>query len=130
MGNGSFLSRGDLNIGDSGDSNTPATGTLEIRDNATLTVQTGGLFVGSGFYANSQAIGSINQTGGALDVQSTSLGAVVLGGRNSPNTKGEYNLSGGAVSIAGGVYVGGRGVGLLHVSGDSVMTVQARSDHR
>ncbi|MFO0788450.1 MAG: family 43 glycosylhydrolase [Pirellulales bacterium] len=117
-GAGSFSSSADLNIGDTGDANTPATGTLELRENATVTLSaSGGFFVGSGFSANTKAVGTVNQTGGTLTTNGNFDGAFVIGGRGSSLATGTYNLSGGAVSANTNVQIGGRGTGTLTQTG-------------
>lgn len=119
-GTGSFSANSDLNIGDTGDANTPATGTLELRDNASVTVNSsGGIFVGSGFSANTKAVGTVNQTGGTLTANGNFDGAFVIGGRGSSLPVGTYNLSGGTVNANTNLQIGGRGTGTLNQSGGS-----------
>ena len=73
-GSGSYTANGDFNVGDTGNSVDTANGTLNIRDQATLTVNTGGLFVGAGFFANTRAEGTVNQTGGVVVVTNPTEG--------------------------------------------------------
>lgn len=117
-GTGKFTANADLNIGDTGDGNAPATGTLEMRDNASVTVNAaGGFFVGSGFRANTKAVGTVNQTGGTLTANGNFDGAFVVGGRNSSLAVGTYNFSGGTVNANTNVQVGGRGSGTMNQTG-------------
>ncbi len=117
-GSGSFVSTVDLNIGDSGDSATPATGTLDLRDNAEVTVNSGGgFYVGSGFFTNTRAVGVVNQTGGTLTASGTFDGAFVVGGRTSNLAVGTYNLAGGVVNANTNVRVGGSGAGTVNQTG-------------
>lgn len=116
-GAGSFIANADFNVGDTGDNNTAATGTLELRDNASLTVNVGGFFVGSGFFANTRANGVVNQFGGTLTVNATFDGAFIVGGRNSSAATGEFNLIGGVVDANTNVRIGGRGTGTVNQSG-------------
>lgn len=115
---GSFTASADLNIGDSGDANTPATGTLVLRDSAAVTVNSGGgFFVGSGFSANTRAVGTVNQTGGTLTANGNFDGAFIVGGRGSALATGTYNLSGGTVAANTNVQIGGRGTGAVNQTG-------------
>jgi len=116
-GTGSFTSNGDLNIGDSGDAFTPATGSLYLQDQASVAVDAGGFFVGSGFFANSRAEGLVVQTGGTLTVTNPADGAFVIGGRGSSNASGIYQLSGGTVNASTNAFVGGRGEGTVEQTG-------------
>jgi fibronectin-binding autotransporter adhesin len=105
-GTGSFTNNADFNVGDIGS----ATGTLNVSDNATLTI--GSMYIGSANVAGSTASGTVNQTGGT--VQNTFL---VIGGRTSTNGVGVYNLSGGTLTDSGSVRIGGVGTGTMNVSG-------------
>jgi arabinan endo-1,5-alpha-L-arabinosidase len=117
-GTGSFTASADLNIGDTGDGSTPATGTLELRDSAAVTVNaTGGFYVGSGFSAGTRAVGTVNHTGGTLTASGNFDGAFIVGGRGSALASGTYNLSGGAVTASTNVQIGGRGTGVVSQSG-------------
>jgi autotransporter-associated beta strand protein len=117
-GAGRFTANGDLNIGDTGDGATGATGTLELRESASITVNAaGGFFVGSGFSANTRAAGTVNQTGGTLTANGNFDGAFVIGGRNSNRATGAYNQSGGTVNANTNVQVGGRGTGTVNQNG-------------
>jgi arabinan endo-1,5-alpha-L-arabinosidase len=117
-GTGSFTTSADLNIGDTGDGATPATGTLELRDSAAVTVNaTGGIYVGSGFSAGTRAVGTVNQTGGTLTASGNFDGAFIVGGRGSALASGTYNLSGGAITANTNVQIGGRGTGVVNQSG-------------
>ena len=117
-GNGSFTANGDLNIGDTGDSATPATGTLELDASGNLTIgPSGGFFVGSGFFANTHAVGVVNQTGGTLTAGGNFDGAFVIGGRTSTLAVGTYNLSGGVVNANTNVRIGGAGAGTMNQTG-------------
>ncbi len=123
INNGSLTALNDLNIGDTGDGNTAATGTLEISGNATVTVGTaGGFFVGSGFSNNTRAIGTVNQTGGTLTVNNNGDGFFILGGRTSTLATGDYNLSGGVVNANTNVRIGGRGTGTFDQTGGDFNT--------
>ena len=125
QGSGALTSNGDLNIGDTGDNNTPATGTFNISDQASVVIGTaGGLYVGSGFNTNSRAVGTVNQSGGTLTVNRPADGSFVIGGRNSANTSGVYNLSGGTVAANTNVFVGGRGTGSIIQTGGSFTASQ------
>ncbi len=117
-GTGALNAARDLNIGDTGDNVNPATGTLNLRDNAAVTVGTAGAFiVGSGFTANSVAAGTVNQTGGTLTANGNFDGAFIIGGRGSSAAVGTYNLSGGAVNANTNVRVGGFGTGTVQQTG-------------
>jgi autotransporter-associated beta strand protein len=117
-GSGSFTTGADLNIGDSGNSTDAATGTLTIQDNAAVTINsTGGLFVGSGFFANSKAVGTVNQSGGTLSANGNFDGAFIIGGRTSTLPTGTYNLSGGTVNANTNVQIGGRATGTMNQTG-------------
>jgi arabinan endo-1,5-alpha-L-arabinosidase len=117
-GSGRVTAKSDLNIGDTGSSETPATGTLELRDSASVTVGTGGAFVvGSGFNANTEAVGVVNQSGGVLTANGAFDGAFIIGGRGSSRAVGTYNLSGGTVNANTNVRVGGRGSGTFIQAG-------------
>jgi hypothetical protein len=114
-GAGSFTANGDLNVGDTGNAVDPATGWLEVHDNANVTVNAGGgFFVGSGFFANTKADGTVIQTGGTLTANGNFDGAFVIGGRNSNLATGIYNLSGGTINANTNVQIGGRGTGTMH----------------
>lgn len=116
-GAGSFTAAADLNIGDSGDGATPATGTLELRDTAAVTVATtGGFYVGAGFFAGTRGVGTVNQTGGTLTANGNFDGAFVVGGRGSTLAVGTYNLSGGTIAANTNVQIGGRGTGTMNQS--------------
>ena len=117
-GSGSVTAANDLNIGDTGDSATPATGTLTIKDNASVTVGTGGAFVvGSGFFNNTQATGTVQQSGGTLTANGNFDGAFIIGGRTSSLPTGTYNLFGGTVNANTNVRVGGNGTGIVNQTG-------------
>ncbi|MCA9259679.1 MAG: family 43 glycosylhydrolase, partial [Planctomycetales bacterium] len=117
-GTGRLSLNGDLNIGDTGDSSTPATGTLTIRDDASVVVGTGGgFYVGSGFFANTRAEGTVVQSGGSLTVNRPGDGSFVVGGRTSALAHGVYRLSGGSVAANTNVFIGGRGSGEVEQSG-------------
>ena len=115
-GTGQFTAGGDLNIGDTGDAFTPATGTINLSDSANVIVGPGGgFYVGSGFFANTRAEGTVNQSGGNLTVNNPANGSFVVGGRNSDEASGTYNLSGGSVNANTQVRIGGRGNGTLNL---------------
>jgi autotransporter-associated beta strand protein/T5SS/PEP-CTERM-associated repeat protein len=117
-GTGQFSANADLNIGDTGDSATPATGVLNLQDNASITVGTGGAFVvGSGFFSNTRAMGTVNQSGGTLTANGTADGGFVVGGRGSALAQGTYNLSAGQVITNTNSWVGGRGTGTMNQTG-------------
>ncbi|TWT77876.1 Intracellular endo-alpha-(1-_5)-L-arabinanase [Posidoniimonas polymericola] len=117
-GTGSFTANGDLNIGDTGDANTPATGTLTITDQASVTVTaSGGFYVGSGFFANTRAEGAVVQSGGTLTVTRSTDGSFVVGGRTSNQANGSYTLTGGVVAANTNVAIGNRGAGVFEQHG-------------
>jgi autotransporter-associated beta strand protein/T5SS/PEP-CTERM-associated repeat protein len=112
---GSFTANGDLNIGDTGDTQTPATGTLYLSEQGSVVVNTGGgFYVGSGFFANTRAEGTVLQTGGTLTVNNPADGSFIIGGRNSPNANGLYTLNGGTVNANTNAFIGGRGQGIVN----------------
>ncbi|MFT3789444.1 MAG: family 43 glycosylhydrolase [Tepidisphaeraceae bacterium] len=122
-GNGSFTASADFNVGDTGDAFTAATGTLELRDSAILTVGAAGAFVvGAGFFANTQAIGTANQTGGTLTANGNFDGAFIIGGRTSALAIGTYNLGGGSINANTNVRVGGYGTGTMNQAGGTFNT--------
>ncbi|BCM92544.1 hypothetical protein IAD21_04426 [Abditibacteriota bacterium] len=121
-GTGNFTCGNDLNIGDSGSIASPAVGTLNIQDSATVSAVR--LYVGSNFFGDGAATGTVNQTGGTLTTTSTAAGTFLLGGRNTTATNpnpaggtGTYNLSGGTVTTNGDAYIGNYGSGALNLSG-------------
>lgn len=117
-GTGQFISNGDLNIGDTGNNSTPATGTLYVSDQANVVVGAGGgLYVGSGFSANTRAEGAVVQTGGTLSVNRPADGSFIVGGRGSSAANGTYQLSGGTVFANTNVFIGGRGQGTVDQTG-------------
>ncbi len=118
QGSGSFTANGDLNIGDTGQGANAATGTLNLSDQASVTVTTnGGFYVGSGYFSNTPAYGTVNHSGGTLTVNRTSDGSFIIGGRNSEDAVGVYNFSGGTVNANTNVFVGGRGEGTVNQTG-------------
>lgn len=128
VGSGSFTANADFNVGDTGDNFTPATGTLNIQDNAAVVVNSGGgFYVSSGFFANSRADGEVNQSGGSLTVNRPADGSFVIGGRGSSNTNGVYNLSGGMVQANTNVRIGGRGTGSVNQTGGEFNTGESIS---
>lgn len=117
---GSLTAASDLNIGDTGNAIDTATGTLLLQDGGQITVgSAGGFFVGSGFFANTKASGSVTQTGGTLTVNAGFDGGFVIGGRTSSLPVGIYHLDGGTVTANTNVQVGGRGTGTIEQSGGS-----------
>jgi autotransporter-associated beta strand protein/T5SS/PEP-CTERM-associated repeat protein len=117
-GNGSAVVSGDFNVGDTGDSSTPATGMLTLQNNAAVTVNSTGAFVvGAGFYTNTTATGTVNQTGGNLTANGNFDGAFIIGGRGSNLGTGTYNLVNGTVTANTNVRVGGYGTGTFNQSG-------------
>jgi arabinan endo-1,5-alpha-L-arabinosidase len=118
-GSGSFTANADLNVGDTGNADDAATGWLEIHDNASVIVNSaGGFFVGSGYFANTQAVGTVTHDGGTLTANGNFDGAFIIGGRNSALGSGTYNLSGaGVVNANTNVRVGGRGTGTVVQTG-------------
>lgn len=127
-GAGSFTANADFNIGDTGDSTTSATGTLNISDSGSVVVGTGGgFYVGSGFFAGSRAQGVVNQSGGTLTVNRPADGSFIVGGRNSQPASGVYNLSGGVVDANTSVRIGGRGTGTVNQTGGTFDAAQAVS---
>jgi arabinan endo-1,5-alpha-L-arabinosidase len=118
IGNGSLTSTADLNIGDTGDNTTAATGTLELSGSGSVSVgPSGGFFVGAGFSNNTRAVGTVTQTGGTLTVTNAADGMFVIGGRTSILATGAYNLLSGAVNADTNVRVGGRGTGSVNQIG-------------
>ena len=125
-GTGQFTANADLNIGDTGTSNTPANGVLNLSDSGSVIVGAGGgFFVGSGFFSNSRAEGTVNQSGGTLTVNNPAGGSFVVGGRNSDNANGTYNLSGGTVNANTSVRIGGVGTGTLNISNTGQFTTNS-----
>lgn len=123
IGSGSLQASADLNIGDTGDANTTATGTLELGGNAVVNVGTnGGFFVGSGFSNNTRATGTVNQSGGTLTVTNAGDGMFVVGGRTSALATGTYNLLGGTVNANTNIRIGGRGTGTFNQTGGTFNT--------
>ncbi len=117
-GSGSLTAYFDLNIGDTGASDLDATGTLFIKDQASITLNTGGgFYVGSGFFNNTQAQGIVHQSGGTLTVNRPNDASFVLGGRTSDDAEGTYNLTGGTVNANTNVQVGRFGQGTVNQSG-------------
>ena len=118
LGTGSFTANADFNVGDTGDNTNVANGTLTIGGSATLTVGTaGGFYVGSGFSSNTQASGTVNQSGGTVTANGNFDGAFVIAGRTSSKATGTYNLSGGTVNANTNVQVGGHGNGTVTQTG-------------
>jgi autotransporter-associated beta strand protein/T5SS/PEP-CTERM-associated repeat protein len=117
-GTGAFTANADLNVGDTGDATTAATGTLNLRDGGRVTVNAGGgFFVGSGFSANTRAEGIVNQSGGTLTANGNFDNAFTIGGRASSLAAGAYNLSGGTVNANTNIRVGGAGTGTVNQTG-------------
>lgn len=119
-GNGVFTAQADLNIGDTGDAQTPATGVLLISEQGSVVAETG-LYVGSGFFANTRAEGLIVQTGGTLTVRGAAGGELVIGGRGSDDANGAYELSSGTLTTDADVAIGSRGQGHFTQSGGQVL---------
>ena len=117
-GTSHYTANNDFNVGDTGDNVTPANGTLNLSGSATLTVGTGGgFYVGSGFSANTQSTGTVNQTGGTLTAGGNFDGAFIIGGRGSALATGTYNLSAGTVNANTDLFVGGMGTGTVIQTG-------------
>jgi arabinan endo-1,5-alpha-L-arabinosidase len=117
-GTATYVAGSDVNVGDTGDAFTPATGTLNLADNASLTVNSGGgFFVGSGYFANTRSDGTVNQSGGTLTTNGNFDGAFIIGGRGSAAAVGTYNLSGGVVNANTNLRVGGYGTGTVNQTG-------------
>lgn len=115
---GSLTAASDLNIGDTGSAIDTATGTLLLQEGGQITVESaGGFFVGSGFFANTKASGSVTQTGGTLTVNAGFDGGFVIGGRTSSLPVGIYHLDGGMVTANTNLQVGGRGTGTIEQTG-------------
>lgn len=118
QGTGRLTANADLNIGDTGSSTDAATGTLNIYNNATITTNySGGFYVGSGFFSNTKAAGTVNQSGGVLTANGNFDGAFIIGGRNSSLATGTYNLSGGTINANTNIRVGGYGNGTVNQTG-------------
>ena len=116
-GNGQLIENNtaDFNISD----NANTQGTINIQDSAVFT--TGGItWLGKG----TNAVGTINQSGGTVNINRSGNFALVLGdGRSSSNPTGHYNLSGtGVLNVAGEMYVGegANGIGYFNMSGGTV----------
>jgi autotransporter-associated beta strand protein/T5SS/PEP-CTERM-associated repeat protein len=117
-GDGSVNVAKDFNVGDTGDSVTPATGTLSIKDHATITVAaTGAFVVGSGFFSNTAATGTVQQSGGTLTANGNFDGAFIIGGRGSSLGTGTYDFTAGTINANTNVRVGGYGTGAFNQSG-------------
>jgi fibronectin-binding autotransporter adhesin len=89
---------------------TPSTGVLNLSGNGHMTLTDATLFIGSNAFNNSVAppvagIGTINQTGGTLTIDSNSLLFLSAAGN------GTYNLNGGTLQIGGSSLLGGNGLG-------------------
>ncbi len=113
-GSSSLSVNADFNVGDI----VSSVGTLNIQDSATLSVNS--FFVASANAAGSTAVGTVNQTGGSVTVNTTTTGNFLLGGRNSALGVGTYNLSGGSLtSTTVGLRLGSAGTGIFNQSGSS-----------
>lgn len=119
---GALSVQADLNIGDTGDAVTTASGSLELSGNGSINVTTGGFFVGAGFFANTRGDGVVNQSGGTLAVTNAADGMFVVGGRASLLATGVYNLSGGTINANTNVRVGGKGTGTINQTGGTFNT--------
>lgn len=107
----------DFNVGDVGAS----VGTLNIQDTASLTVNA--FYIGSANAAGSTASGTVNQTGGTVTQVSSATGLFAVGGRvdtTSIGGVGVYNMSGGVLSAATAMRIGGGGAGTFNQSGGTV----------
>jgi autotransporter-associated beta strand protein len=116
-GNGQLIQTNgsDFNISD----NANTQGTINIHNTAVLT--TGGItWLGKG----TNAVGTINQDGGTVNINRTGNFGLVLGdGRGSTNPTGNYNLGGtGVLNSAGEFYVGEgvNGIGHFTMTGGTV----------
>ena len=87
-------------------------GVLNVSGTATLNYNQQ-LTIGSGTNGN----GTVNQTGGAVNVNSNWF-ALAAGGGSS----GKYITSAGTLTVLAGLEVGADGVGLLDISGTAVVT--------
>ena len=117
-GTANFTGNNDFNVGDVGSS----VGTLNVQNTASLTVNA--FYVGSANSAGSTASGTVNQTGGTVTELNTTAGTFSVGGRagtTSVGGVGTYNLSGGTLSAASAVRVGGAGQGTFNQTGGSVV---------
>ncbi len=115
-GTAAFTTSQDFNVGDSAN----AVGTLNIQDSANISLNT--FYVGSGFTAGSTASGTVNQTGGNVTESNAGIGTFAVGGRTSTNAVGIYNLSGGSLTAAAGIRVGGTGTGTFNLSSNGTLT--------
>lgn len=115
-GSASFTTSADFNVGDSANS----VGTLNVQDSASMSLNA--FYVGSGFTAGSTASGTVNQTGGSVTENNAGVGTFAVGGRNSTNGVGIYNLSAGSLTAAAGIRVGGTGTGTFNLSGSGILT--------
>jgi fibronectin-binding autotransporter adhesin len=99
-------------IADSGVSGG-GSGTLTIRDNATLTV--GGNFMAGNW---NNTLGVINQSGGTVNLNGTGSSIRLGHWPNGGGQGGIYNLSGGTVNMPNtSMYVGWDGYGQMNISG-------------
>jgi len=110
-GNGTFSTTADFNVGDVGSS----VGTLNIQDNATLSANA--IFIGSANGAGLVVTGIVNQTGGTVSQNSSTLGTFVIGGRTSTNGVGIYNLVSGQLTAVAPVRMSGNGKCIFNQSG-------------
>ncbi|MDR3458108.1 MAG: autotransporter-associated beta strand repeat-containing protein [Verrucomicrobiae bacterium] len=110
-GSGSFSTTGDFNVGDIGSS----MGTLNVQDSASLSVNA--FFVGSANAAGVVVTGIVNQTGGTVSQNSSTLGSFVIGGRTSTNGVGIYNLVSGQLTATAPVRMSGNGKCVFNQSG-------------
>jgi fibronectin-binding autotransporter adhesin len=116
-GTASISANNDLNVGDVGSS----VGTLNIQDNASLTVSA--FYIGSANSAGSTASGTVNQTGGTVTQTSTATGVFTIGGRlenSSLGAVGVYNLIDGTLNATTAIRLGGGGTGTFNQSGGLV----------
>ena len=118
-GSATFTNNADFNLGDI----DSAVGTLNVQDSAVLNINA--FFIGSANASGSTASGTVNQTGGTIMENNNGIGFFAIGGRTSASGVGVYNMSGGSLTAAAGIRVGGTGTGTMNISGTAVVNANA-----